>query len=367
MLNLLELYKNSISSNKIFYDKSQENVVISLDDLLDRIKNKSNQKDSIFFSDIFSFFKKDDNLGLYIWGDVGRGKTFLVDLFFSCVPSDKKVRLHFHHFMKLIHNSLKNYSGEKDPLKSIAKNFHKDYILLCLDEFFVKDIGDAMNLSKFFGYLFEFGVYLVITSNVVPSKLYEGGLQRQKFLPTIRLFEKFLKVISLDSAVDYRYIHLSESETFFYNAAYKSFKSMKKIFFKISRTNPKRKVFLKVSGREIFAYYVSESIVWFGFEYICGFGRSQLDYVELANSFKLVFLSGVKQFSSLEEDSARRFIALIDEFYDRKIKILISFSCDSFLNLYCGELLKFDFKRTISRLNEMSSKFYLKESLNESI
>lgn len=360
MNKLIDLYKADLFRKKFLYDKSQEIVLFELEDLLCRINMRNDQRDSLFFSDIWNFFKKDDKLGLYIWGDVGRGKTYLVDLFFSCLFFDKKIRVHFHHFMKLIHEKLRFYSGEKDPLKSVAKWLNKEYLIICLDEFFVKDIGDAMNLSRLFYYLFDFGIFIVITSNVIPSKLYEGGLQRQKFLPTIYLFEKFLKVVSIDSKNDYRFINFDGGGIFFYSLSFNVFKSMKRLFFKVSSFRAKRKAILNIAGRQISSYYVSDNAVWFNFDVICGFGRSQLDYVELATLFNIVFLSGVKVFTSQNDDIARRFISLIDEFYDRKINVIISFDSD-ISNLYRGDLLKFDFKRTISRLTEMSTKEYFKE------
>lgn len=362
MTNLINLYKDDLIRNKVLYDKAQENVVIELNDLSERLKIKIEQKENIFFSDIFSFFKKDDNRGLYIWGDVGRGKTYLVDLFFSSLPFQKKIRLHFHHFMKFIHDSLKFHYGKKDPLRVIAKDFCKDFLVLCLDEFFVKDIGDAMSLSKLFDYLFDFGLFIVITSNVVPHKLYEGGLQRQKFMSTIRVFEKSLKIINIDSSIDYRFMHLQKECIFFYSLTFSTFKLMKKLFFKLSNSNFKRKVFISLVGRKVFTYYLSDNIIWVGFNHICGFGRSHIDYIEIASLFKIVFISGIKQFNN-NDDEARRFIALIDEFYDRRVKVIISFDSD-ISNLYNGELLKFDFKRTISRLTEMSTKNYLKDLNN---
>lgn len=359
MSKIIDLYRDSLFSKKILYDKAQELVVLELDSLFEKLKKKNEQRDNIFFSDIFSFIKKDNNLGLYVWGGVGRGKTYLVDLFFSYLPIEKKIRLHFHHFMKLIHDNLKIYSGEKDPLKIIAKNLHRDYLVVCLDEFFVKDIGDAMSLAKLFNYLFDLGVFFIITSNVVPSKLYEGGLQRQKFLPTINLLEKFLKVICVDSSIDYRFLNFEEEKLFFYSLSFTAFKSMQNLFFKISKNKPRKKVLLSILNRSILAHYLSDNIIWFDFKIICGFGRSHLDYCEIATLFKVVFLSGVKKFTVNNEDECRRFIALIDEFYDRKINVIISFVCE-LDSLYSGEILKFDFKRTISRLTEMSTKSYLK-------
>lgn len=357
MSNLLDLYKLKLKNKNILYDKEQEFVVLELNDLLEKLKLKNEQRDSIFFGEVFSFFRKDSNLGLYVWGDVGRGKTYLVDLFFNSLPFERKGRFHFHHFMKLIHEKLKIYSGEKDPLKLIAKFFQKEYLIVCLDEFFVKDIADAMNLTRLFYYLFEFGVFFVITSNVVPSNLYKGGLQRQKFLPTIVLLEKFLKVVCVNSLIDYRFMFLSSERLFFYSLCFSTFKAMKKLFFNLAKSFPVKKLFLKVNDRNIFVHYMSDNIIWFDFKVICGFGRGHLDYCEIATLFKIIFISGVKKIN--DDDDARRFIALIDEFYDRKINVVISFDCNV-SELYLGELLKFDFKRIISRLTEMSTKEYLK-------
>ncbi len=335
-------------------------VVYELDNLFKIIISKDKKRENIFFSDIFHFFKKEEILGLYIWGGVGRGKTYLVDLFFSCLFIHNKIRLHFHHFIKLIHMKLRDNFGKKDPLKMVAKWFYENYLLICIDEFFVKDIGDAMSLSKFFAYLFKFKVFCVITSNIIPNKLYEGGLQRQKFLPTISLLETYLKVINIDGNIDYRSRNLEKENVFLYPLSFNSFKLMKRLFMKLSKTTPKRKIFIKLLGRKILSIYISDSIIWFDFNIICGFGRSHLDYIKIASLFGSVFLSGVRIMTSYDDDIARRFISLIDEFYDRKINLIISSEC-KIQNLYTGNMLSFDFKRTISRLREMSTKKYLKD------
>lgn len=360
MSELISKYKIDLKNKKILYDKKQELVIMELDSLSKILLSKDNRQESIFFSDIFNFFKKNDFLGLYVWGDVGRGKTYLVDLFFSCLPFKKKTRLHFHHFMNLVHSKLKESHGEKDPLKIVARWLAKNYLLICLDEFFVKDIADAMSLSKLFSYLFDFGVYFVITSNVIPNKLYDGGLQRQKFLPTIFLLEKFLKIINIDGSLDYRSRNLEKEKVYLSPLNFTSFKIMKHLFLKFSINIPARKVFIDILDRKIFSLYVSGSIVWFDFKIICGSGRSQLDYIEIAALFDTVFLSGVRVMSNNNEDEARRFISLIDEFYDRKINVIMSAQC-GINDLYIGEILQFDFKRTTSRLHEMSTKKYLRE------
>jgi len=360
MSEFIDNYRLNLTKKNIFFDEKQEFVVYELNELFKILLSKDKRKESIFFSDVFNFFNKDDSFGLYVWGGVGRGKTYLVDLFYSCLPMDRKTRLHYHHFMNLVHLKLKDNFGEKDPLKLVARWFAKNYFIICLDEFFVKDIGDAMNLSKLFSYLFEFGVFFVITSNVIPNKLYEGGLQRQKFLSTVYLLEKKLKIINIDGNIDYRSRNLEKERVFIVPLVYSSFKSMKKLFLKLSTAIPEKKSFIEILGRKILALYISGSIIWFNFKVLCGTGRSQLDYIEIASLFDTVFLSGVKNMSSKNDDEARRFISLIDEFYDRKINVIISSECD-IQSLYCGDILKFDFERTVSRLNEMSTKEYLRD------
>lgn len=358
MTTLLNLYKNDIKNKKIIYDKKQEDIIIKLNNLSEKIIKKKNKKENIFFSDIFSFFNKEENLGMYIWGDVGRGKTYLVDLFFFSLPIKKKIRLHYHHFMKLIHNKLNENYGKKDPLKIIAEWFKQNYLIICLDEFFVKDIADAMQLSNLFYFLFKLEIYIIITSNVAPKRLYEGGLQRQKFIKTIILLEKYLDIINIDGLIDYRYRNYEKEQVFFLSLSIKSFKLMKKLFLKLSFANFERKKYIEIVNRKILALYISGSIIWFDFKILCGEGRSQLDYIELSSIYDTIFISGIHIIK--KDDIARRFIALIDECYDRKTNIIIS-AATNIDDLYKGDILKFDFKRTVSRLNEMSTKTYLKD------
>ena len=361
MSKLIEKYNIDLEKKKIIYDKDQELIIKELDILTNIIMSRKKKDDLFFFSDILNFFKKDNFCGIYIWGDVGRGKTYLVDLFYYELLIKKKIRLHYHHFMSLIHSKLQENYGKKDPLKLIADFFIKNYSIICLDEFFVKDIGDAMNLSKLFFYLFNSNVFFVITSNVIPSNLYEGGLQRQKFLQTIYLIEKHLKIINISGNTDFRLRNLFSEKIFFFKLNYFNFKKMKNLFIKLSTMHLKRKEFISICGRKILSFYISGTIIWFDFKIICGFSRSQLDYIEISSIFDTVFISGITKMSSQMEDIARRFISLIDEFYDKKLKIIISLDCN-IEDLYDGEVLKFDFKRTISRLKEMSTLNYLKES-----
>ncbi|HFL8819510.1 MAG TPA: cell division protein ZapE [Candidatus Azoamicus sp. OHIO2] len=360
MSKLTDAYTIDLKNKKILYDDKQALIINELEILTTVILKKELNKENIFFSDIFNFFKKEESLGLYIWGDVGRGKTYLVNLFFTSLTSKKKIRLHYHHFMKLIHTQLNEHTGNKNPLKIIAEILKKNYTVICLDEFFVKDIADAMQLAKLFYYLFQSEIYFIITSNIIPNKLYDGGLQRQKFLPTINLLEKHLKIINIDGKIDYRYNKYEKEHIFFTPLSIKTFKSMKRFFLKLSSANFERKKYITILDRKILSLYLSETIIWFDFKIICGQGRSQLDYIELASLFDTIFISNIKIMTNNDEDIARRFIILIDELYDRKINLAIS-SESSIEYLYKGNTLIFDFKRTISRLTEMSTKNYLKE------
>lgn len=360
MQKLIDLYKIDINKNKIFYDEKQELVIKELENLNNIIMSNSKKKESIFFSDIINFFNKPDFLGLYIWGDVGRGKTYLVDLFYTNLDTEKKTRLHYHHFMKIIHSKLKEISGKKDPLKIIANWFYENYTIICLDEFFVKDIADAMNLAALFNYLLSSNIYFVITSNVIPNKLYEGGLQRQKFIPTISLIEKHFKIINIDGNTDYRFKNLKKENIYIHPLSINNLKKFRSLFLKLSTIKSKRKIKLEILGRNIQTLYTSGSIVWFDFANICGEGRSQLDYIELAQLFDTIFLSNIKVMSNKNDDETRRFISLVDELYDRKINLII-LAETTIEYLYTGEILKFDFKRTISRINEMSTAEYIKD------
>ncbi|HIH2762340.1 MAG TPA: cell division protein ZapE [Candidatus Azoamicus sp.] len=360
MSNLIKLYELDIKNKKIFYDEKQEIVIKELDNLNKILIANVKKKENIFFSDILNFLNKTEFLGLYIWGDVGRGKTYLVDLFYLNLTINKKIRLHYHHFMKIVHNKLTETSGKKNPLKIIARWFYENYSIICLDEFFVKDIADAMNLATLFKYLFELNIFLIVTSNVIPNKLYEGGLQRQKFIPTISLIEKYLKIINIDGKTDYRFKNLKKENIYTYPLSIKNLKYFRSIFFKLSTIKPKKKHNLEILGRIIKTVYTSGSIVWFTFSNICGENRSQLDYIEIASLFDTIFLSGVKKMSSKNDDETRRFISLVDELYDRKIN-LITLAETNIENLYSGDILKFDIKRTMSRLNEMSTNEYIKD------
>lgn len=353
---LLKEYNSKVINNEIVYDVNQEYIVNELNILLKKLLLKKNTS---FLFNIFNSFKMDDNFGIYVWGDVGRGKTYLVDMFYSCLPIDKKLRIHFHNFMSLIHNELSYRSGMKNPLEDIAKEISNKYYIICLDEFFVSDIGDAMILSELFRHFFHYKLLFVITSNVVPKDLYKNGLQRQKFIPTIDLFYKNLNVINISGNLDYRFRSLEKEDVYLYPISIFNLKRFRNLFFKLSTTKPIRNKNINILNRKVSSVYYSGSIVWFDFDVICGDGRSQLDYIELSLMFDTIFLSNMKS-AKLDDNKCKRFISMIDEFYDNKINIII-FADKKIDEMYCGEKLIFDFKRTCSRIFEMGSKNYLKD------
>ena len=299
--------------------------------------------------------------GLYIWGSVGRGKTFLMDLFFNQITIKEKKRIHFNHFMKMAHQMLQSYKGIKSPLDKVADEIAASMYLICFDEFFVEDIADAMILGGLFKKLFDRGVCLIATSNVEPKKLYLGGLQRESFLPAIDALMDNVEVFNLDSGIDYRWRAQAEIKRYFYNES-DLFETMESIFRQFCENDDYIKnQTLLMEGREVEAVALSEKVAWFLFDKICGYGRGTYDYIEMAAKYDAVLISQVPILDESQEDEARRFISLVDEFYDSRL-ILVLEAKVPLKDLYQGEKLQFEFQRTLSRLNEMQTKDYLSES-----
>ena len=308
-----------------------------------------------------NFNKKID--GVYIWGEVGRGKTYLMDLFFETLPFEQKMRLHFHRLMHKVHEELKFFSGKSDPIKHVARKISKNAKVMCIDEFFVNDIGDAMILANLLDELFNQKVCLVITSNVQPKSLYTNGLQRQNFLPAIKILESHCKIVNLRSQMDYRLRELEKNLVFFSPSNELSDRRMEDIFDNL--LNPSESSVtsceLNIQGRKILAYRSSNNIVWFLFEEICEGPRSQNDYIQISREFHTVMVSKIPELTVASEGAARRFISMVDEFYDRNVKLIIA-SNSPIENIYKGIQLIFEFERTKSRLIEMQSVEYLSRS-----
>jgi cell division protein ZapE len=295
--------------------------------------------------------------GLYLWGGVGRGKTYLMDVFHAHVQVPRQ-RHHFHRFMKHVHGRLALLRDAGDPLASVAAGIAGDCRVLCLDELFVGDIADAMILGGLFAALDARGVTLVFTSNVPPSELYRDGLQRGRFLPAIALLERCTEGVNVDAGSDYRLRQLEKAPLYLDSGDPFAESSLALRFEEIAGETGEPDGMLVVEGRELRVRRRGVDVVWFDFEAICEGPRSASDYVEIARDFHTVFVSGVPVFEEGRNDPARRFIALVDEFYDRNVKLVVSAAAPADA-LYRGERLAFEFERTRSRLAEMQTREYL--------
>jgi cell division protein ZapE len=296
--------------------------------------------------------------GLYLWGPVGRGKTLLVDLFFASLPFDDKRRQHFHRFMNTVHGDLKLMGRRVNPLEHVADRIAAGTRVICFDEFAVSDIADAMILGNLFAALFARGVALVATSNTRPADLYRDGLQRRRFLPAIDLIEAHTDVIELAGAADYRLRALERAEVYQHPIGQRAEGKLAEFFRAIAAGDGKAGGSIEVLGRKIAVRREADGVIWFGFAEICDGPRSQTDYIEISRLYHTVLISNVPQFTPLHENQARRFIALVDEFYDRRVKLIVS-AAVPVEALYAGVRLRFEFQRTQSRLQEMQSHDYL--------
>ena len=295
--------------------------------------------------------------GVWFWGGVGRGKSFLMDCFFDAVPYERKRRVHFHAFMREIHESLRTYRNESDPLAKVAARIARETRLMCFDEFHVSDIADAMMLGRLMQALFDAGVLFCITSNYPPQGLYPNGLQRDLFLPTIALLQKKLDVIEIDAGIDYRLRALEQAEVFLASNDAAAEASIDRTFHAIAGGGGHTKP-VGVLGRQLPVIHRAPGVIWFDFATLCGGPRSQNDYLWLANRHHTIFLSGVPKMSPDMASEARRFTWLVDVLYDHRVKLIISAACPA-EDLYSHGVQASEFRRTVSRLIEMRSLDYL--------
>jgi cell division protein ZapE len=296
--------------------------------------------------------------GLYLWGGVGRGKTFLVDLFFEHLPLAGKRRIHFHRFMGEVHARLRELGQRPDPLLDVAAAYAADLRVLCLDEFFVSDIGDAMIIGRLLEALFARGVTLVTTSNTVPANLYRDGLQRARFLPAIALIERHCVVHRMASETDYRLRTLTQAPVYHQPLGSAADRALQDFYERLTADTFRDGEPLMVNERPIPAIDYCDGVAWFEFSALCEGPRSVADYIEIARDFHTVLLAHVPQFGGNDENAARRFVNLVDEFYDRNVNLILS-AAAPLLELYRGEKLVHEFQRTGSRLIEMQSEAYL--------
>lgn len=353
-------YQADLTRDDFQHDAAQENAVKHLQRLFDDLTKTKAPKKGLL-NKLFKSKQSNEVKGLYFWGGVGRGKTYLVDTFYECLPTDKKLRIHFHRFMHKVHDEMNELKGVNDPLKVVAQRFAERTKIICFDEFFVSDITDAMILGTLLDELFKLGVVFVTTSNIVPDDLYKNGLQRARFLPAIALLKQHCEEVNVDSGIDYRLRALEQAEIFHYPLDAQADVNLHAYFQQLAPEVGEQNVEIEIENRMIATREVADGVVWFDFSAICETARSQVDYMEISRIYHSVLLSNVKQMGQNNDDAARRFIAMVDEFYERKVKLIISAEV-ALEDLYSKGTLNFEFKRCISRLQEMQSHEYLAEA-----
>lgn len=365
---LLECYESSIDYGELSPDPYQKLIILELQEIYnyllvpDTAENGRKRFGKLFAISSASKRKQQNppvQKGLYLWGGVGRGKTHLVDYFYKLVPTEQKLRLHFHRFMQLAHDELKQLDGVSDPLLEVAKNIAGKARLLCLDEMHVNDIGDAMLLGRLFKHLFDQGIVLVTTSNISPDGLYKNGLQREQFLPAIKLLEEYTNVVQMGGDLDYRSRTLEENGVYHLSSGHLSEQRLQNYFHKISGMELHQdRTDILINKRRIPVKMWADGVVWFSFDELCNTPRSAMDYVQIATFFHTVLISDIPIMDSDMEDSARRFVNMIDGFYDLHVNLVVSAEAEP-ESLYVADKLGFEFLRTASRLREMQTEEYI--------
>ncbi len=348
MVDVVEVYRQNLQRRGFVQDSSQWRAVERLQQLYEEWSAYKRRRNSALKR---LLVKPPLPKGVYLWGPVGRGKSFLMDAFYLCVPLVRKRRVHFHHFMREIHRELDELKGTEDPIAAAAQRTARRYRLICFDEFHVSDIADAMILGRFLEQTMERGVEFVMTSNYHPDQLYSSGLQRERFLPAIELIKSRLDVVSVDSGVDYRRLKMEKVQVY-----HLSDEPLAKIFEELKDVEEEKQP-LDVEGRTIAYRKRAGGLVWFEFEALCGGPRSYADYVDLTKRFHTIILSGVPRMSAKQSDAARRFTWLIDVLYDEHLKLVLSAEAPPEALFTEGENAA-DFQRTVSRLHEMQSAEY---------
>jgi len=362
-MNLHDRYLKALNKHGFSADTAQLKAIATLDRVRRELITASYAKHSLpgFLRSLLAENREIPVRGAYLWGGVGRGKTFLMDLFYESLPFEHKLRQHFHRMMYHVHGQLKQLNHQKDPLEIVADNIASRARVLCFDEFFISDITDAMILGRLLDSLFNRGVTLIATSNIPPAQLYKGGLQRQQFLPAIERLKRHTESVKVDGDTDFRLRVLEQADIYLSPLDDDTTCNLLRCFERIAPEPGIVNQTIEIHGREIPLYRRADGIAWFDFSALCAGPRSQNDYIEIARSFQSVIVSGLPILDPLKEDEARRFIALVDEFYDRKVNLIIA-AAVPIEEIYSGHRLKQEFERTISRLREMQSHDYLVRS-----
>jgi cell division protein ZapE len=353
-LDVLELYQRMLSERGFVSDAAQFRAVERLQRLYEEFTAYKARRDTALKRLVVH---PELPRGVYLWGGVGRGKSFLMDSFFLCVPLVRKRRVHFHHFMRDVHRELDTLRGQEDPLVLVAKHIAKRYRLICFDEFHVSDIADAMILGRLLEELLADRVVLCMTSNYAPDDLYPNGLQRANFLPAIELIKTRMDVLQVDGGYDYRRRALEQVQAYHTPLGPEADARLRDVFARVAEVAEESHE-LDVEGRAIPYVRRAGGVVWFTFSALCEGPRSQLDYLDLAQRFHTVILSDIPRMTAKQADAARRFTWLVDIFYDQKVKLVISAEVPV-TELYVEGNHSQEFQRTVSRLIEMQSKAYL--------
>lgn len=360
--NLITAYKADIAAEKITWDEKQVAVINSLQILQNNITNHESPSLLKKLFSRFSFYQQNTNVhGIYLWGTVGAGKTYLMDLFYQNLPIKNKLRLHFHHFMKEVHDNLALLQGKPDPLRIIARHFSMRTKILCFDEFVVEDIADAMILGRLLTFLFERNVILIATSNIPPDKLYWDGLQRELFLPAIEAIKANCQIVQLANSQDYRWRSLRQGGIYFTPLDEKAEESMQQCFELYAHGSGQTGIPLIIEQRPIATRRIGKSVVWFDFKALCSPPRGQRDYLAIASQFQVVLISNVPTISPDDDTTISYWIELVDIFYDTHITLILS-AASSLKDIYPSGTRQFAFERTLSRLIEMQSVEYLQKN-----
>jgi cell division protein ZapE len=364
VMNPLQRYQKELDEGMISEDAEQRRVVAQLQLLFTKLISRADARPD-FRAVVLNWFgsgghRDFDVKGIYLWGGVGRGKTYLMDLFYDSLPFERKLRTHFHRFMQRVHNELTRLQGCKNPLEIIADQIAAEALVVCFDEFFVLDIADAMILSGLFEALFERHVVLATSSNIQPQRLYENGLQRERFLPAIELIKQHTNVIEILPGTDYRLRSLSQATLYHCPISAATEALLRQSFYALApdKSEIHEREQIEILKRPLQTIYCADDVVWFEFTQLCDGPRSAFDYVEIAKLYHAVLLSDVPQLDYNHDDQAHRFVSLVDELYDRRVKLIIA-AAVPIQALYTGANLAFAFERTRSRLVEMQSHDYL--------
>ncbi len=356
----LDYYHEQCQKGFITADEQQLAALQILQNTYDALLQEQQKRQSLF-----AILRKPQLVtGVYLWGGVGIGKTFLMDCFYECLPFPNKMRMHFFQFMQMVHQELAKYQGTRDPLQIIAKNIAQKNILLCFDELFVSDITDAMLLGRLFRALFSRGVCLVTTSNVAPDDLYKNGLQREQFLPAIAMLKADTHVVHMPTLIDYRLRHLQEAGVFYTPLNEAARRNMEKSFVLLANGKPVSTEPIMIAGRPIHIKKQAGDIVWFNFTDICNVPRSQKDYLEIVKKYKTIFISDIPIIPPSAKDTICLFITLVDVFYDARVRLVIS-AAEPVAELYNRGYMIMEYTRTHSRLLEMQSMEYFSDEFEQ--